>query len=165
MRMTVGQWRPAAAAVRRVGKPLGRVLCVLLLAALLLRLVWWPLWQAVEQARQAQLAQRVDADRMAALAKEWRALRSQPPVSVVPAARVSVLLTERANALGLDTDDWQLMQEAHGVRLRGEVGFDAWLALLADLQASHSVHVIDLQLEPASTGRVHVDAVFQGMGE
>jgi type II secretory pathway component PulM len=152
------------AAWRRVQPRVARVAAMLLLAGLAFRFIWLPLGQAVEQARQARATQLSAARQMAALARAWQILPTVPAVPAPAAARVPALLTERAEALGMDTDDWQVTAETGGARVRGEAGFDAWLALLADLQTHHAIRVIELQLESVGPGRVRVDALFGRSG-
>jgi general secretion pathway protein M len=138
----------------------------LLTLALLYAYVWLPMQRDVTQLRQSLPALREQAGQLQQDAEEVGRLKAQPPVSR-EGGNLALSVEQRAIASGLRERIESITPQGVGqVRLvLPQVGFDAWIALLGELQAVHGVRLESARIEATGeAGMVSVDAVLAGGG-
>jgi general secretion pathway protein M len=136
----------------------------LLVLALGFAYAWLPMQRDVEQLRQALPQLRVQARQLQQDAQEVVRLKAQPAV-IREAGSLVQAVEQRALATGLrERIESITPQDAGHVRvLLPQVAFDAWIAWIGELQASHGVRVKSARIEAtAAAGMVSIDAVLVG---
>ena len=138
----------------------------LLVLALLYAYVWLPMQRDVAQLRQALPQLRDQAGQLQQDAAEVVRLKKQPAVSR-EAGSLARAVEQRAIASGLRERIESITPQGVGqVRVvLPQVGFDAWIALLGELQSGEGVRVESARIEAGGeAGMVSVDAVLGGGG-
>lgn len=137
---------------------------VLLVLALGYAYAWLPMQRDVVQLRQALPALRAQARQLQQDAQEVARLKAQPAV-IRGTGSLALAVEQNAQAMGLREHIESITpQDAGHVRvLLPQVAFDAWLAWLGELQASHGVRVDSVRIGATDDpGMVSVDAVLVG---
>jgi len=138
----------------------------LLVLALLYAYVWLPMQRDVAQLRLALPPLREQARQLQQDAAEVGRLKALPAVSR-EAGSLARAVEQRAIASGLRERMESITPQGVGqVRVvLPQVGFDAWIALLGELQSGEGVRVESARIEAADeAGMVSVDAVLAGGG-
>lgn len=144
---------------------------LVIMVGVLMVVVGWlglslPLKDTVRKNREAVL--RLDAERvyLSVLESELSQLKKQPVVTVLKAHELLSLLKEVMGNVGFDDSTLTLSQEGpDAVRILGEVQFDAWISLVAQLAQFHQVRIVRYSASATSTpGQVKLDAVLVHAG-
>ncbi len=136
----------------------------LLVLALGYAYAWLPMQRDLEQLRPALPQLRAQAEQVRRDAAEVVRLRARP-AAPADAASLTALIERRAAASGLrDRIETIIPQDAGRIRIRlAQVGFDAWLGWIGELQAAHGVRVESVAIEATDeAGMVRVEAVMAG---
>jgi len=138
----------------------------LLILAVLYAYVWLPMQREVAQLRLALPPLREQARQLQQDAAEVGRLKALPAVSR-EAGNLARVVEQRAIAAGqLERIESITPQGVGQVRVvLPQVGVEAWIALLGELQAGDGVHVESIRIQAGDeTGMVSVDAVLAGGG-
>ena len=125
---------------------------------------WLPIQRDAAQLRKALPQLRAQAAQMALDAEEAKRLKGRPTLAR-EGGSLAAVIEERATAAGLrEAFESIAPQDAGRVRVAlPAVGFDAWLAWLGELQASHGVRVESARIQAGEVaGVVAVEAVLAG---